>query len=74
METARAGVSDPNDYPIADEAFWATQNDEIATTLFRYSNGVGQSAAVGESGREVVPDQQRSQEYAETTYERWQDL
>ena len=74
METARAGVSDPNDYPIADDAFWATQNDEFAATLFRHSNGVGQSAAVRESGREVVPDQQRSQEYAETMYEHWQDL
>jgi len=71
METARAGVSEPNEYPIADEAFWATRNDEIACTLFRHSNGVGQACAVRESGTDVVPDQSRSQQYAQTMYDQW---
>lgn len=71
METARAGVSEPNDYPIADNAFWATRNDQIACTLFRHSNAVGQACATRESGTEVVPDQSRSQDYAETMFEQW---
>lgn len=74
IETARAGVSDPNDYPIADEAFWATQNDQFAATMFRDSNAVGQVGAMRESGAEVIPDQTRSQQYAETMYENWEDV
>ena len=74
METARAGVSEPNDYPIADNAFWATRNEEIACTLFRHSNAVGQACAVRESGSEVVPDQARSQDYATALFEHWQTL
>jgi len=71
IETIRAGVSDPNDYPIADEAFWATRNQQLALTLFRDSNAVGQVTALRESGTEVVPDQSRSQQYAETMYDQW---
>jgi hypothetical protein len=71
IETAQAGVSEPNDYPIADEAFWATRNDQIACTMFRHSNAVGQVCATRESGSGVVPDQSRSQQYAEMLYQEW---
>jgi len=74
METSRAGVSEPTDYPIADEAFWATRNEQIACTIFRHSNAVGQACALRESGIEVVPDQARSQDYAGMMYEHWEDL
>jgi len=70
IETAQAGVSEPNDYPIADEAFWAVQN-ELACTMFRHSNAVGQACAVRESGADVVPDQQRSQQYAQEMFDQW---
>lgn len=74
MENARAGVSDPNEYTIGDDSFWATRNNEIACTIFRHSNAVGQACALRESGAEVVPDQSRSQDYATTMYNQWQEL
>lgn len=74
METSRAGVSEANDYPIADEAFWATRNEELACTLFRHSNAVGQSCATRQSGMDVNPDQARSQDYATEMYEQWGEL
>lgn len=67
-----AGTRDPQDYPLGDEAFWDTRNDEIAVTLFRHSNAVGQVAALRESGMEVVPDQSRSQQYAEAMFKHWE--
>lgn len=71
FESSESGTRDPQDYDIGDEAFWDTRNDEYAATVFRHSNAVGQVAALRESGTEVVPDQSRSQEYAQKMFEQW---
>jgi len=64
---------DPNEYPVADEGFWAERADN-ARTIFRHSNAIGQAAAGRESNFEIVPDPGRSQRYAEEMYARWQAL
>lgn len=74
FKTAKSGMSEPNDYELADEAFWATRNEEVASTLFRHSNAVGQSLGLRESGIDVVPDQSRSQDYARKMFSHWQDM
>lgn len=74
LSDARSNFDDATDHDLGDEAFTGTQNDQLAYTLFRDSNGLGQVVATRESGSDVVPDESRSQEYAQTTYDHWQDL
>lgn len=64
----------PVDYNIGDEASWDTRNNEMAITLFRHSNAVGQVAATRQSRTEVQPDQARSQTYTMTMFEGWEDV
>lgn len=73
-DSAESGFSNTNEIDIGNKAFWATRNEEIAYTIFRHSNALGQSAALRESGAEIQPDQSRSQEYAREMYQSWQDL
>lgn len=72
FEQARAGFFETNDYPIGDEAFWATRNPG-AFTMFRHSNADGRVVA-GTAGVESGPNQANSQEYAEVMYEKWENL
>jgi len=74
MDASESGYSNTNEIDIGDEAFWATRNDQVAYTIFRHSNAVGQVAAARESGAEVVPDQSRSQQYAREMVSHWQDI
>lgn len=73
-ESSESGFSNTNEIDIGNEAFWSTRNEEIAYTIFRHSNAIGQAAALRESGTEVQPDQSRSQQYARELYEHWQEL
>lgn len=72
FEQSESGAEDPSDYDIGDEAYWATQNDEIAVTQFRHSNAVGQVAATTLSGLEMNPDQNRSQQHAQEMFDGWE--
>jgi hypothetical protein len=72
FEDARSGFRDPQDIDIGDEAFWDTRNDEFAFTIFRHSNANGSSVSIRQSGLEVVPDQNRSQNYAGKMFQHWQ--
>jgi hypothetical protein len=74
LSEARSGFDDATDHALGDEAFTGTQNDELAYTIFRDSNALGQVVALRESDTGVVPDESRSEEYAEAMYDRWQDL
>ena len=74
FENAESSTRDPIDYDIGDEAFWDTRNNEIAITVFRHSNAVGQVAAMRQSGMEINPDQSRSQEYARKMYDNWRNI
>lgn len=69
-DRSRAGTRDPQEYDIGDEAFWAEQQD-LARTIFRHSNAVGEAVALRESGTRVVPDPQRSQDYARKMFQKW---
>ncbi|MDL0140305.1 hypothetical protein PNP85_12410 [Halobacterium salinarum] len=73
-ETSESGFSDTNEIDIGNEAFWTTRNDEIAYTIFRHSNALGQAAAIQESGVSLQPDQSRSQKYAREMYSHWEEL
>ncbi len=73
IQRAKAGVSEVNDYDIADDSFWTT-TDSLASTLFRDSNAVGQVAAVHEPNSELVPDSERSRQYARDMYEHWKTV
>ncbi|UHQ98665.1 hypothetical protein HYG81_22090 (plasmid) [Natrinema zhouii] len=64
----------PVDYNIGDEASWDTRNDEMAITLFRHSNAVGQVAATRQYRTEVQPDQAHSQTYTTTMFEGWKNV
>lgn len=68
---SKAGVAEPHDYPLADEAFWATRNDSTAGTLWRHSNAEGQVLASKQVGVEVKPAISRSQKYAADMFEKW---
>jgi len=73
FEREKQGFSEPNDYPIGDEGFWAERPDN-ARTYFRHSNAIGLVVGARESGLELVPDPGRSQNYAEEMYEHWGTL
>lgn len=64
---------EPEEMSFADEAFWDTRND-LAFTIYRDSNLLGQAAALRESGVEVQPDQARAQQYSKDMYDHWQSL
>lgn len=72
FEKAKAGF-EANDYPIADEAFWAERADN-ARTFFRHSNAMGQAVAGRQSGDGMIPDTGRAQRYAEEMYNHWETL
>jgi hypothetical protein len=71
---SRNRLRDPQDMDFADEAFWDTQNEQIAVCIFRDSNVLGNTVAIKQSGLEAQPDQQRAQSYAQDMYENWQSL
>lgn len=70
----RSGMRRPEDHALADEAFWDEVDGEYALTVFRHSNALGQTFALKDTGKEVVPDRTRSQRYAEAMYRHWQGL
>lgn len=74
FESSKSSYRDPQEIDIGDEAFWDTRNEEMASTIFRHSNALGQTVAARQSGMEINPDQQRSQNYAGEMYDHWQDL
>lgn len=71
FQNSRSGFRDPQDYDLGDEAFWDTRNEELAFTIFRASNAMGQAASLRQSGMETQPDTQRAQNYAETMYDNY---
>ena len=66
-ESSNATVNDPNDFPLADEAY-IHDDGEVAVCLWRKSNAVGQVLAARTSGLELRPDRQRATAYAERIY------
>lgn len=72
MERSRATASDPNDYPLADEAF-VFDDGETASFLFRHSNAQGNTMAGRVSGRELKPDRTRATDYGDYLFEHWQE-
>lgn len=73
FESSKSGFRDPQEIDIGEEAFWDTQNDEVAFTIFRHSNALGQAVAARQSGMDINPDQSRSQKYAREMYDNWQE-
>lgn len=67
---SESGASDPSEYELADEAWWAS-DDDLTTTMFRHSNAVGQVAAGAFDGVELSPDENRSQNYANEMFDLW---
>lgn len=74
FQASKSEYSDPQNIDIGKEAFWDTQNEEIAYTIFRDSNAIGQVAALQISGAGSKPDKQKSQKYAREMYRHWQAL
>lgn len=72
MEKSRATASNPNDYPLADDAFVA-DDGEAARLIFRHSNARGQTLAARVSDFELSPDRQRATTYGEFLFNHWQD-
>lgn len=70
----RSRMRRPEDHALADEAFWDEVDGEYALTVFRHSNAIGQTFALRDTGEAVVPDRERSHEYAETMYQHWRQL
>jgi len=74
FETTKANFGDLNDVSLGDESFWALRGEQYAATVVRDSNVIGQTAAVTQSGEELVPDEERAQTYAQVMVENWQAL
>ena len=72
--SVREGFRDPVEMSFADEAFWDTQNEQYAYTVFRDSNALCQTVSARQVGINIAPDQQRAQSAARSTYQHWQDL
>ncbi|MFA9416984.1 hypothetical protein [Natrinema sp. HArc-T2] len=75
MQNRRDRVGEYHDFTVegADDAFWYEEPDN-ARTYVRLSNGVGEVVAGRMSGSEMVPDVNRSQEYAIALVEHWQTI
>lgn len=66
-----------NEYDLADEAFWATE-DTAAYSIFRHQNARGQVLATRERstvrGLETFPWQAKAVEVAEAMFDHWRQL
>ena len=67
FQKSMASATDPNDYPMADEAYISNE-DPAALVMFRHSNARAQ-VLVSRNGR---PDRTRASTYAELVFEGWQ--
>lgn len=72
MERSRASAENDEDYPLAEDAFIAN-DDQSAWVTFRDVNARGHVLALRESGMQVVGDRNRASEYAEILFEHWQE-
>ncbi|MFD1563500.1 hypothetical protein ACFR99_08055 [Haloarchaeobius amylolyticus] len=75
MQTRRDRVSEYHEFTLegADDAFWYEEPDN-ARTYVRLSNGVGEVVAGRMSESDMIPDVNRSQEYAIALIEHWQTI
>lgn len=72
MEKSRANAANDEDYPLADDAFIA-DDDESAWLTFRHRNALGHVLVVRDSGGQLVSDRNRASTYGESLFEHWKE-